>query len=163
KFCYAEAINKRLGTGLAFTVQNREKVEIFLDEKMALNPTRWKKPRPIFPCSMTDLFGEFHSDYMIYSMLAVMSQSPDHTFQVLTKRPGRELKMLMDADLPEKIDAAGEGFGWCHANASGRIPLTNVQIGFSAEDQDNFNRRWELLRHLAEAGRWFIWASIEPQ
>lgn len=140
KNCYAEAINKRLGTGLGFTVPNRDKVEIFLDEKMALNPTRWKKPRPIFPCSMTDLFGEFHSNEMIYQMLAVMAQSPDHTFQVLTKRAERALKILMDVDISDKIDDAGSAaFGWCHANARNRIPLPNVQIGFSAEDQDNFD------------------------
>lgn len=158
KHCYAEAINKRLGTGLDFTVPNRDKVEIFLDEKMALNPTRWKKPRPIFPCSMTDLFGEFHTDEMIYSLLAVMSQSPDHTFQVLTKRAERAAELLADPDLGPHVDEAATRFGWCHSS----FRTSNIQVGFSAEDQPNFDRRWAALKPLAADG-WFVWTSIEPQ
>lgn len=65
KNCYAATMNGRMlpawGTGLDYTVPNREKVEIFLDEKEMFKPMKWKKPRRIFVCSMTDLFAEFVS------------------------------------------------------------------------------------------------------
>ncbi|MBY9051415.1 phage Gp37/Gp68 family protein, partial [Pseudomonas fluorescens] len=61
EFCYAEGFNKRLGTGLAFKPGHRKDIEIFLDEQMLTQPLRWKKPRKIFVCSMTDLFAEFVS------------------------------------------------------------------------------------------------------
>src|SRR6185312_3111617 len=57
--CYAEAMNRRLGTGIDFRRQNRDRVEIFLYEKMLLEPLRWKKPRVVFVCSMTDIFADF--------------------------------------------------------------------------------------------------------
>ena len=92
--CYAEGINKRLGTGLAFKPGHLKDVEIFLDEAMLLAPLRWRKPRKIFVCSMTDLFADFVPDEMIDKVFAVMALAPQHTFQVLTKRPERMLAYL---------------------------------------------------------------------
>src|SRR3990167_320680 len=76
RFCYAEIMNRRLGTGHDFRRQDRDKVEIFLDKEMLLNPLRWRKPKRIFVCSMTDLFAEFVSDDMIDRMFAVMAVAP---------------------------------------------------------------------------------------
>lgn len=91
RHCYAEGINKRLGTGLSYKpgLVGPGGAEIFRDEKMLLAPVRWKRPRMIFVCSMTDLFAEFVSDEMIDRVFAVMALCPQHTFQVLTKRPKR--------------------------------------------------------------------------
>jgi protein gp37 len=90
KNCYAERFNMRNlpvhGTGLPYTVEALDQVEIFLDEEMLLVPLKWKKPRKIFVCSQTDLFGEFVPDEMIDRVFAVMALCPQHTFQVLTKR-----------------------------------------------------------------------------
>ena len=77
--CYAQAINKRLGTGLQY-LRNRERVETFLDEKMLLAPLRWRKPRMIFVGSMTDLFGDWVTDEMLDRVFAVMALCPQHTF-----------------------------------------------------------------------------------
>jgi protein gp37 len=87
--CYAEGFNKRLGTGLPFKPGHRDDIEIFLDEEMLLQPLRWKKPRMIFVCSMTDLFADFVPDEWIDKMFAVMALCPQHTFPVLTKRARR--------------------------------------------------------------------------
>lgn len=97
--CYAEGINIRLGTGLEFKPGNlfrpaREgynngEAKIFLDEKMLLAPLRWKTPKMIFVCSMTDLFADFVTGDMIDRVFAVMALCPQHTFQVLTKRSAR--------------------------------------------------------------------------
>lgn len=87
--CYAEGFNRRLGTGLDFKPGHRDDVEIFLDEEMLLAPLRWKKPKIIFVCSMTDAFASFVRDEWLDRMFAVMALCPQHTFQVLTKRAER--------------------------------------------------------------------------
>lgn len=52
-------------------------------------PKHWKKPRTIFVCSMGDLFHETVEDEWIERVFKVMRTCPQHTFQVLTKRPDR--------------------------------------------------------------------------
>lgn len=57
-------------------------------------PMRWTKPRKIFVNSMSDLFHKDIPDDYIWSVFEVMAKSPQHTFQVLTKRPERMAEML---------------------------------------------------------------------
>src|SRR5690554_4871264 len=57
--CYAERVNRRLGTGLDFKPGHRKYIDLALDEKALRQPTRWRRPRMVFVCSMTDLFGSF--------------------------------------------------------------------------------------------------------
>jgi protein gp37 len=59
-------------------------------------PLRWKKPRRIFVNSMSDLFHPDVPDEFIAQVFAVMACAPQHTFQVLTKRPQRMAKLLSD-------------------------------------------------------------------
>ena len=126
RFCYAEGINRRLGTGLDFKPGHRADIEIFLDEQMLLAPLRWKKPRRIFVNSMTDTFAEFVKDEWLDRMFAVMVLCPQHTFQVLTKRPERMRSYVIHL-------AVG---GW---------PLKNIWLGVSAEDQATADERIPLL------------------
>lgn len=51
-------------------------------------PLRWRKPRRVFVNSMSDLFHEDLPDEFIAAVFGVMAACPQHTFQVLTKRPG---------------------------------------------------------------------------
>jgi len=87
--CYAERMQTRFGNPLRFAAQDQQKVDLFLDEKMLTQPLRWKKPRMIFACSMTDLFADFVPDEWIDRVFAVMAMGYHHTFQVLTKRAAR--------------------------------------------------------------------------
>src|SRR4051812_4848285 len=50
-------------------------------------PLRWKKPRKIFVNSMSDLFHAELPLAYIARVFDVMNRCPQHTFQVLTKRP----------------------------------------------------------------------------
>lgn len=50
-------------------------------------PRRWRKPRRIFVNSMSDLFHHDVPLEFIQRVFAVMNECPQHTFQVLTKRP----------------------------------------------------------------------------
>lgn len=52
-------------------------------------PLRWKKPRRIFVNSMSDLFHKDVPFVFIDEVFAVMALCPQHTFQILTKRPER--------------------------------------------------------------------------
>ena len=87
--CYAATINKRLGTGFDYDAKGIAASDIYLDEKALTQPLHWRRPRRIFVCSMTDLFGEWVPDETIDRVFAVMALSKSHAFQVLTKRPER--------------------------------------------------------------------------
>jgi protein gp37 len=61
------------------------------------------KPRLIFVCSMGDLFHEDVDPRFLREVLATMRQAPQHTFQVLTKRPNQIEGLLATGDLnPER-------------------------------------------------------------
>jgi protein gp37 len=124
--CYAQGLNMRLGTQMPFKPghliqvgrdgQQLGDVSMFLDETMLLAPLRWKKPRMIFVCSMTDLFASFVPDGWIDRVFAVMALCPQHTFQVLTKRPDRAREYLTGgavkrivANYAQRLRARGRG------------------------------------------------------
>jgi protein gp37 len=60
----------------------------FVPEKLA-EPLSWRKPQRIFVNSMSDLFHESLSNEEIAAVFGVMAACPQHTFQILTKRPKR--------------------------------------------------------------------------
>lgn len=174
--CYAEGINKRLGTGLPFKPGHRKDVDVFLDEKMLLAPLRWKRPRMIFVCSMTDLFADFVTDEMIDRIFAVMALAPQHTFQVLTKRSARMRHYLThitnrDDLIAHAAVAAAEAAAGRLQYVAGmpelrreimvriRAPLPHVWLGVSAEDQTRADERVPDLLATPAAVRW---VSAEP-
>lgn len=174
KNCYAEPINRRLGTGLDYKPSHlmRADVSIFLDEKMLLAPLRWQKPRRIFVCSMTDLFADFVTDEMIDRVFALMALCPQHTFQVLTKRPERMRAYLSAAGVADRIlDLAAillrRRFGVPEDVPTERLekldprpwPLPHVWLGVSAEDQEAADARVPVLLATPAAVRFL---SCEP-
>ncbi len=162
--CYAESINRRLGTGLDFKPGHRADVEIFLDEKMLLAPLEWRKPRRIFVNSMSDTFAEFVKDEWIDRMFAVMALCPQHAFQVLTKRPERMRSYAVHLAVEDAVDVAMNAIApqhWCARELQdyGGWPLRNVWLGTSAEDQDAANKRIPDLVATLAAVRF---VSLEP-
>lgn len=186
--CYAENMNGRLGTRLPFKPGHRGDVEIFLDEKLLLQPLRWKRPRMIFACSMTDLFGAFVPDEMIDRIFAVMALCPQHTFQVLTKRSKRLLAYMSDSATRDRIIDAIRVIGRAHdskprstnlrimtlddivgwnawalaanlESGSTAWPLPNIWLGVSCEDQRRYDERRRDLELTPAAVRFL---SIEP-
>jgi protein gp37 len=85
KHCYAERMAKRLqamgvkqyANGFALTLQP-DSIDL---------PRRWRKPRTIFVNSMSDLFHDGVPLGFVKRVFRVMNECPQHTFQVLTKRP----------------------------------------------------------------------------
>lgn len=137
------------------------KVELI--EKHLTDPLHWKKPQRVFVNSMSDLFHEALLDEDIDRVFAVMSQSPQHTFQILTKRPARMLQWFQYENdkgvRQDYVDDAAGTFGWCHANVDGRWPLPNVWLGVSVEDQHSADDRIPLLLNTPAAVRF---VSYEP-
>lgn len=87
-------------------------------------PLKWKKPKRIFVNSMSDLFHAAVPDEFIDKVFAVMALCPQHTFQVLTKRPERMQKyvasrgsvMNMHWLVGPGISTHDEVEAWCKKN-----------------------------------------------
>lgn len=173
RHCYAEAMNRRLGTGLPFKPGHRCDVDRFLDEKMLTAPLRWRRPRKVFVCSMTDLFADFVPNEWIDRMFAVMALAPQHVFQVLTKRPERMRAYLSDPRLGARLGELLVSVTWptratCdhlldwsspELPARLRLPLPNVWLGTSVEDQAAADERVPYLLATPAAVRFL---SCEP-
>ena len=124
-------------------------------------PLRWRKPRMVFVNSMSDLFHEQVPDDFIAEVYAVIAHAPQHTFQLLTKRPERMRDLLAGDDFPYMMARA-----WDRIEVRAAIapdlrfawPLVNCWAGVSIENR-RFVRRADLLRQVPAAVR-FI--SAEP-
>ncbi|WP_081898637.1 DUF5131 family protein [Herbidospora cretacea] len=66
-------------------------------------PRRWTRPRTIFVNSMSDLFHAKVPDDFIAQVFTVMTETPHHTYQVLTKRPKRLARMADRLQWTENI------------------------------------------------------------
>jgi len=93
--CYAATLAPRLArmgqsgyTELPWTPENAAANVMLHEDRLAM-PLRWTRPRRIFVNSMSDLFHEIVPDEFIARVFATMALAPQHTFQVLTKRPER--------------------------------------------------------------------------
>jgi protein gp37 len=124
-------------------------------------PLRWRASKRVFVNSMSDLWHETVPDEFIAAVWVRMlwtspamagyrrPGAPCHTYQVLTKRPGRMRSWLRGWGNREQrtawISAAAER-GWCHPHDWVAAPywpavLPNVWLGVSVEDQ-----RWADIR-----------------
>ncbi len=109
--------------------------KIKLDYDALKVPGSWRKPRRIFVNSMSDLFHEEVPPKFIAKVWQTMKVTPQHTYQILTKRPDR--MVAVTASLPT---------------------LPNVWLGTSVECADYLDRI-EVLRNVSATVR-FI--SFEP-
>ncbi|TXH74471.1 MAG: phage Gp37/Gp68 family protein [Lysobacteraceae bacterium] len=135
-------------------------------------PLRWRRPRRIFVCAHGDLFHESVPDEWIDKVFAVMALAPAHTFQVLTKRAERMRAYLSSPDVGARIGSAEReyakavdfyrpknGIANVHVACERHMPLPNVWLGVSVENQDAADERIRLLLQTPAAVRWI---SAEP-
>lgn len=134
-------------------------------------PLRWRKSRRIFVNSMGDLFHPDVSPAFIADVFAHMAYARQHIFQVLTKRPERMHAVLTDSDWSDEVydmstalahEAACEILGRRRDDIHAfdpSLPLANVWLGVSIEDQATADERIPLLLQTPAAVR-FI--SAEP-
>lgn len=128
KNCYMYRDKKRYGQSGNIVV--RSKPPTF----NAPLSTKWEEPLRVFTCSWSDFFIE-EADAWRNDAWDVIRRTPQHTYQILTKRPER-----IAEHLPED---------W---------PLKNVQLGVSIESQDQIERA-EALKQISCYTRFL---SLEP-
>lgn len=144
-------------------------------------PLRWTRGRRIFVNSLSDLFHADVPDAYIAEMFAVMRLTPHHTFQILTKRPGRMRSLLnrdgfrariadtawlmahgeTDVKVPPALADAYVEQVRDAITGDGRLPwpLPNVWMGVTVEDQRAADLRIPLLLDTPAAVRFL---SCEP-
>lgn len=176
--CYAEGMAARFsdpgqwGHGFA-EMRNHEprwtgKVEL-QEDRVAL-PLSWRKPARVFVSSTSDVFHEALLDGTIDKLFAVMAMCPHLTFQVLTKRPERMREYCSASHRLNHINGAiwsqlgspkgskiKHGGNW----ATKVLPLSNVWLGTSVEDQVRADERRPAMAALAADG-WTTFVSYEP-
>ncbi|MFM6175921.1 MAG: DUF5131 family protein [Sphaerospermopsis kisseleviana] len=131
--CYAE----RMAARLQAMGQNnyRNGFAVTCHPQMLELPKRWKKPRLIFVNSMGDLFHEQVPLAFVQQCFAVMRETPQHTYQLLTKRSRRLAEVAGDLVWP-----------------------ANLWMGVTVESQAEV-KRINDLRRVSAAVRFL---SIEP-
>jgi protein gp37 len=66
-------------------------------------PRRWRAPRTVFVNSMSDLWHARVPADFIARVFDVMVETPQHTYQLLTKRPRRVARMASDLPWPRNV------------------------------------------------------------
>jgi len=139
--CYACGMNAWRGNGVDYAAQHRDQLDIFLDDRVLFRPVGWAKPRTVFVCSMTDLFGEWVDEDWIDDIFDIIEATPRHTYLILTKRAP-----IMRRYLGRRYPTS---------------PPAHVEVGISVENQRFADARREGLKAVAQAG-WKTFVSYEP-
>lgn len=116
-------------------------------------PLRWRTPRRIFVNSMSDLFHEGVEVSWIERIFEVMRVTPRHTYQILTKRPEQMYRVLAEDGWLGADDSAAR------SRLHRMLPLPNVWLGVSCEDQATADARIPVLLRTPAAVRF---VSYEP-
>jgi len=133
KHCYAERMARRLH--LMGSARYVNEFEPTLHWDLVDQPRRWTRPRTVFVNSMSDLFQVEVPQEFIAAVFRTMEATPQHTYQVLTKRSDRLLELAPHLPWPK-----------------------NVWMGVSVED-DRVVDRVRDLAHVPAAVRFL---SCEP-
>ena len=134
KHCYAETLSRRLN---AMGVKGYENGFVISIHRERLDiPLRRKKPTIWFVNSMSDLFHPKVSFDFIDDVMNTICKTPQHTYQILTKRPGRMRQYFHSRKVP-----------------------TNAWLGTSVENKKHGVPRIDELRKI-KAGVRFL--SVEP-
>lgn len=134
KHCYAETMAKRLTAMGAPGYENGFDISL-LSERLG-QPLRRKKATIYFVNSMSDLFQEEVPYSFIDKVMKTIWATPQHTYQILTKRAQRMSHYFRSRDVP-----------------------LNAWLGVSVEDSKYGVPRIEYLRQINAAVRFL---SVEP-
>jgi protein gp37 len=131
-------------------------------------PLKWKSPRTIFVNSVSDLFHEDVPLDYIKLVLTIAASSPEHTFQILTKRPERmaEIMASLRWHVGLWVNTIQGETTILHTNCfeagkempAGWVP-DNIWLGTSVEDQATADARIPYLLCCPAAVRFL---SCEP-
>lgn len=136
KHCYAETMAARLHAMRVKGYENGFDLSV-LPDRLG-EPLKRKKPTMYFVNSMSDLFHEDIPIAFLDEVFKVITQTPQHTYQILTKR--------------------AEGMRKYFASSERAVPR-NVWLGVSVEDRKHGIPRINELRQIDAAIRFL---SVEP-
>ncbi|MBN8739074.1 MAG: hypothetical protein BGP24_10080 [Lysobacterales bacterium 69-70] len=134
KHCYAETMAKRLQAMGTPGYENGFALRL-LPERLA-DPGKRQKPTVYFVNSMSDLFHEKVPEVYIDQVFAVIAATPQHSYQILTKRAARLARYFRNRTVPP-----------------------NVWLGVSVENRRHGVPRIDYLRTVAARIRFL---SVEP-
>jgi protein gp37 len=166
--CYAETFAERWRGTPGHHFENGFDLTL-RPERLDL-PLRWKKPRRIFVNSMSDLFHQDVPEEFIAKVWTVMAATPQHTYQILTKRHARMRSVVRriawrtptteerrrGVHGSQAYVQANEDLNWHLGHPE---VLRNVWLGVSAEDQQRAALRIPALLDTPAAVRF---VSAEP-
>lgn len=96
--CYAEVMARRLkGMG---QVKYRNAFKLTIHPEDLNEPRKWTKGHNIFVCSMVDLFHEEVPFEFVDKVIEVIRDTPQHRYQILTKRAERMREYFSAHDVP---------------------------------------------------------------
>lgn len=101
KHCYAEAMARRLFAMGNYKYRNGFKNTIH--PEALEEPLKWRKASVVFVCSMGDLFHEDVPFEFIDNVMDVISKTPQHTYQLLTKRAERMAEYFSSRLIPQNV------------------------------------------------------------
>lgn len=99
KFCYALTLAEQKRGTAAFP----NGFDLTIREHKLREPFKLKQPTLIFANSMSDLFWDKVPNEYRHKILDVIEQTPQHEYQVLTKRPDLMLKFSKERKLPSNF------------------------------------------------------------
>jgi protein gp37 len=132
--CYAEIMARRLQAMGQKKYKNA--FSLSLHEECLDEPIGWKNPHAIFVCSMGDIFHKDVPVSYINKIMKTIKATPQHRYQLLTKRSNRMLEYFQTHDIP-----------------------SNAWLGVTVEARD-YKNRIDDLRLLKKAAIRFL--SFEP-
>lgn len=134
KYCYAETMARRLKA--IGTPGYEEGFKLTLHEGRLEQPLKRRKPTLYFVNSMSDLFHENVPFNFIDKVFEVIAETPQHTYQILTKRADVMRNYFVGKSAPD-----------------------NAWLGVSVEDKEYGKPRIDYLRDIDSKVRFL---SVEP-
>lgn len=99
--CYAEKMARRLCAMNNEKYRNGFEVTLHVDELR--EPLKWKKPSTVFVCSMSDMFHQDVPFEFVDKIMATIKSTPQHNFQLLTKRADRMAEYFKSKLVPKNV------------------------------------------------------------
>jgi protein gp37 len=146
--CYAETFAERFRGVKGHPYE--QGFDLRLVPEQLTKPLTWKKPRRVFVNSMSDLFQDGVPEAFILNVLSIIEKTPQHTYQLLTKRPARMLDVMR---------RHADWFQYAVGAGSFLTRFRHLWLGVSVENQHFADERIPLLLQTPAAVR-FI--SAEP-
>lgn len=99
--CYAEIMTRRLNAMHLDKYKNG--FELTLHENELEQPLKWRGTHNIFVCSMSDIFHENVPFSFVDKIINVILQTPQHRYQILTKRAERMAEYFSNKIVPNNV------------------------------------------------------------